>query len=202
MKCSKRKKPFTAQQNAAILRLYVQERLPTPETAMRLELSVDHVVEFLRKRGVLRHQGPATPTKISLAARRKLESELPTTTDTDLARKYGLSRERIRQIRQQSGYPSSRFIHAERIRRARSERREQEKREQRLRQQQRQAKRLQLINQISKRWKSGATVPELAREFGVTLGSMRQRVCELRTLFPDKFPYRRPLRPPAPSPEN
>jgi hypothetical protein len=194
MKCSKRKKPFTAPQTAAILRLYVQQRLPTPETAKRLRLSLDHVVQFLRERGVLRRQGPTTPRKISLAARHKLESELPTTTDADLGRKYGLTRERVRQIRQKLGYPSSQFIRVERIRRAQAERREQKERARELRERQRRAKRLPAVNHLSERWKSGATVAELAREYGFTCVTVRNRISWLRMRFPNKFPDRRSRR--------
>ncbi len=196
MKCSNHKKPFTVPQKAAILRLYVRQRLPTPETARRLRLSVDHVVEFLRKRGVLRHQGPATPKKISWAARQNLEGELPTTMDVVLARKYGLSRERIRQIRQQLGCPSSRVVRRAWAARARAKRREQEKRARELRQRQRRAKRLLAVNRLSKRWKSGALVAVLAQEFGLTRASMNGHIVRQRKQFPGKFPFRYGPRPP------
>src|ERR1017187_9771269 len=127
MKSYKYKKPLTARQQAAILRLYVQRRLPSLKTAKRLRLPESLVVGFLRKRGMLRHRGPATPSKLSLAARQKLEGELATTMDVVLARKYGLCRERIRQIRQQLGYPSSQIVRCALAVRAQSKRREQEK---------------------------------------------------------------------------
>jgi hypothetical protein len=94
MKPSESKKAFTPRQQAAILRLYVQQRLSTPETAKRLRLSVDLVVRFLQKRGLLRRRGrqPGTPQKLSVAARQNLEGELATTMDVALARKYGLTK--------------------------------------------------------------------------------------------------------------
>jgi len=186
-----RRKPFTAPQKAAILRLYVRQRLPTPETAKRLQLSVDHVVEFLRERGVLRRQGgQGFPRKLSLAARRSLESELTTTMDVILARKYGLCRERIRQIRQELGYSSSQVIRHALTVRAQAERRKQEKLARKLRQRQRRAKRLLRINRLSKRWKSGILVVLLAQEFGFTRASMHTHIRRLRKEFPKKFPYR------------
>ena len=191
MKCYKYKKPFTARQQAAILRLYVQQCLPSPETAERLRLSVDHVKQFLRERGVLRHQGPATPSKLSLAARPKLEGELATTMDVVLARKYGLSHERIRQIRQQLGYPSSQIVRHAWAVRTRAKRREQKRLARELRQQQRRAKWLLAVNRLSKRWKSGVLVAELAQEFGHTRGSMHTYIVRLRKQFPEKFPFRR-----------
>ena len=186
MKSYKYKKPLTARQHAAILRLYVRQRLPTPETAKRLQLSVDHVVQFLRERDVLRHQGPATPSKLSLAARQNLEGELATTMNVVLAPKYGLSRERIRQIRQQLGCPSSRVVRHALAIRARAKRREQQRR----------AKRLQAVNRLSKRWKSGVLVAELAQEFGHTRGSMHTYIVRLRKQFPEKFPFRYRFRSP------
>ena len=112
--------PFTARQAAAILRLYVQQCLPSPETAKRLRLPMSRVVRFLRQQDVLRTQGgPGIPRRISLAARRRLESELPTTRDVVLARKYGVSKERVRQIRRGLGYPSSQILRHEGTIRAR-----------------------------------------------------------------------------------
>jgi hypothetical protein len=192
----KYKKPFTARQQAAILRLYVQHRLPTPETAKRLQLSVDHVVQFLRERDALRHRGPATPIKLSVAARQKLEGELATTMDVVLARKYGVSRERIRQIRQQLGYPSSQILRQAFAVRARTKRRKQKKLALELRQQQRRAKRLLAVNQLSKPWKSGVLVAELAQEFGYMRTSMHVRIRRLRKQFPEKFPFRHRFRSP------
>jgi hypothetical protein len=202
MKHSKRRKPFTARQQAAILRLYLQQRLSTAETAKRLRFTVDPVIRFLRKRGVTRGQGRprGTPTKISVAARQHLEGELATTMDVVLARKYGVSRERIRQIRQELGYPSSQVIRRAWTIRAQAERRKQEKLALELRRRQRRAKRLLAINRLSKRWKSGVLVAELAKEIGYTLRSMHTHIRRLRIQFPEKFPYRaqpRSLRLPA-----
>jgi hypothetical protein len=192
-------KPFTASQKAAILRLYIRHRLSTAETAKRLRLSVHRVIRFLRKRDVMRRQGspPGTPRKISVAARRNLERQLPTTMDVVLARKYGLSRERIRQIRQELGCSSSRVLRRAWAARARAKRWEQEKLALELRQQQRQAKRLRAINRLSKRWKSGAPVAQLAREVGYTVDSMNTQIGRLRKQFPEKFPYRPRLRSPS-----
>jgi len=192
MKRYKYKKTFTASQKAAILRLYVRQRLPTPETAKRLRLPIDPVIEFLRERGVLRRQGSplGTPRKLSVAARQNLERDLATTMDVVLARKYGLSRERIRQIRQGLGYPSSRVLRRAWTVRARAKRQKQKKLARELRQRQRRATRLLVINRLSKRWKSGAPVAKLAQEVGYTVDSMHTEIGRLRKQFPRKFPYR------------
>lgn len=195
MKPHTARKPFTARQGAAILRLYVQQWLPTTETAKRLRLPISYVVRFLRARGVLRCQGgPGIPRKLSPAARRKLVSQLATTPNAILARKYGVSRELVRQIRQQLGYPSSRTVRREWALRARAERQERERlarqRARALQQQQRQTEKLLAINQLSERWRSGALVSELAQEYQVKTGTMNVRVGRLRIQFPEKFPYR------------
>jgi hypothetical protein len=171
--------------------------LPTPETAKRLGLSVNLVVRFLRNRGVLRRQGPSIPLKLSLAARQNLEGKLATTMNVVLARKYGLSRERIRQIRQELGYPSSQVLRHAWVARARAKRREQEKLALELRQRQRRAKRLLAVNRLSKRWKSGVLVAKLAQEFGYPCAYMHERIRRLRKQFPEKFPFRHRLRSPC-----
>lgn len=194
----KYKKPLTARQQAAILRLYVQQHLPPAKMAKRLRLSVALVVRLLRKRGVLRRRGrpPGTPIKLSVAARKKLGGELATTMNRDLARKYGVSRERVRQIRQELGYPSSRVVRRAWAARARAKRQKQEKLVLELRQQQRRAKRLLAVSRLSKRWKSGVLVAKLAQELGVTRAYMHVRIVRLRKQFPEKFPCRYRIRSP------
>ncbi|MGD0060084.1 MAG: hypothetical protein ABSD58_11770 [Verrucomicrobiia bacterium] len=192
------KSPLTARQRAAILRLYEQQRLPCAKTAKRLRLSVRLVVGFLRKRGVLRRQGPSIPRKLSLTARQKLEGEFATTLDVVLAKKYGLTKERIRQIRQEAGYPSSQvFRHALTVR-AQAKHREEKQRVRELRLQQRRARRLLAVNRLSKRWKAGVPVAKLAQEFGYTLGYMSLRIHRLRKHFPGKLPFRNEIRSPRP----
>jgi hypothetical protein len=189
---------FTARQQAAILRLYVQQQLSTAETAKRLRLTVSPVLRFLHKHGVMRRQGspPGTRGKLSLADRQSLEGELATTMDAVLARKYGLSNERIRQIRQQLGYPSSQILRNAWAAPARAKRREQEKLALKLRQQQRRAKRLLAVNRLSKRWKAGLPLAKLAQEYVCKRGSMNSHVYDVRKEFPEKFPYRHQLRSP------
>jgi hypothetical protein len=125
-----------------------------------------------------------------------LERELATTMDVVLARRYGLTRERIRQIRQELGYPSSQIGRHARTVRARAKRWEQKKLARELRQQQRRAKWLLAVNRLSKRWKSGVLVVKLAQEFGYTHASMTLRIVRLRKQFPEKFPHRH--QPPSP----
>jgi len=99
---------FSKQQQAAILRLYRGQRLGARETANRLGLNRYRVAHFLRVRGELRQLGNlGVPRKLSTTSWQQLMTELPTTINTVLARKYGISPYRVRQIRQQYGYPAS-----------------------------------------------------------------------------------------------
>jgi hypothetical protein len=123
----KHQRPLTAREEKAVLRLYVQERLPAQKTAERLRLDGYRVRRFLRNQDLLRPQGGSGgggPSKLSPARRRELESEIPTSTNAVLARKYGLTSERIRQIRRKLGYPSSQVIRHEARLRAQAKRRE------------------------------------------------------------------------------
>jgi hypothetical protein len=183
--------PFTKQQQAALLRLYLGQHLPVPDTAKRLRLDPLQVKQFLRARRLLRGRGnPGVPRKLTVSSRQELVSQLATTTDVVLARKYGVTRENVRQIRQRFGYPSSRIIRSKQLARARAKREQQERRAIQLRRQQRRAKRLRAANQLNKRWKSGTTISMLAREFGILPSSMQTRISRIRNEFPGKLPLR------------
>src|SRR2546427_7423214 len=123
MKYSKSDKPFTAQQKAAIRRLYCQQRLSGAVVAKWLHLDSNRVYLFLHRCGLLRLRG-YHKRKLGAAEYRRLEKKLLTTPDIVLARRYGLSRERIRQIRQGLGYPSSRVLRHKLTLRAQAESRE------------------------------------------------------------------------------
>jgi hypothetical protein len=183
--------PFTKRKQAALLRLYLGQHLPAPDTARRLGLDPLQVREFLRARRLLRGRGnPGVPRKLTVSSRQELISQLPVTTDVVLARKYGVTRENVRQIRQRFGYPSSRIIRSQQMARARAKREQQERRAVELRRQLRRAKRLQAANRLSKRWKSGAPISVLAREFGILRSSMQTRISRIRKEFPGKIPLR------------
>jgi Zn-dependent peptidase ImmA (M78 family) len=129
--------------------------------------------------------------KLVPAIRQKLERELPTTRSSILARKYGVSKERIRQIRMECGAPSGREVQREWTAKARQQRREQKQLEQRRRREQRVARKLATIERFSERWKSGATLRELAEEYRTTRATIATRIQRLRKQYPEKFRYRR-----------
>jgi hypothetical protein len=89
------------------------------------------------------------------------------------------------------GVPSSRVISHQRTLRARAERRQQHELARELRRQRRRANQLSIVNSFSKRWISGAPVPELAREYGIGPKTFLCRISRYRKQFPEKFPFRR-----------
>ncbi len=188
MKCSRRKR-FTAEQEAAIRRLYCQQQLSGTVAAKRLHLDGNRVYLFLHQQRLLRRRGYRLQ-KLGAPEYQQLKKELLTTTDIVLARRYGLGRERVRQIRQGLGYPSSQVLRHEGTIRARAERREQEKLARELRKQQRRASQLPAINRLSARWKAGASLRQLAEEYGVNRACIAVRIGYWRKLYPHKFPRR------------
>jgi hypothetical protein len=130
--------------------------------------------------------------KLSPAERKQLERELLTTQDAVLARRYGLVRDRVRQIRAELGYPSSQVLRHKLTLRAQAERRERRQIEREHRQQQQRKAELIAMNQLSRRWKSGTTIRELAKEYGLVWGCLNSRIVRWRQRYPQKFPYRLP----------
>jgi hypothetical protein len=187
MRCCKSKyqPPLTKRERAAVLRLYVRERLTVAKTAEQLQLTEYRVAQFLHSRGVVRPRGSGLK-KFSPEGRRELESELATTTDVVLARKYGVSHVRIGEIRRQLGYPLSHTVRHQQALRAQAERREQKRLARALRQRQRAA----AIDRLSERWRAGVPVSELAQEYGIRPVTMSWRISYYRRLSPEKFPYR------------
>jgi hypothetical protein len=86
--------------------------------------------------------------------------------------------------------PSSQALRSQQVTQARLERQEQRKKAVEQRRQQRRAKRLLVINRLSKLWKSGVPVLILAWEFGVRWSYMASHIVRLRKEFPGKFPFR------------
>jgi transposase len=154
MKCSEAndRRGLTKREQAAVARLYVQQGLTAREAAKRLRLDPYLVIGFLRDRGVLRNRGTS---KLSAADRRKLVNELATTIDADLARKYGLTRERVRQIRKESGCLPT-WVRRRRDRLARQERDERARR----------------ALELQRR----AVLAALSKEFGVSFANLAIRV--------------------------
>lgn len=104
-----------------------------------------------------------------------------------LAAKYGISRERVRQYAASLGMPS--------LRQRRQERKRQRLKERKQLRVQRQRKRhasvMDRYKTWSELWKKGCTAVEMAEALGLTsANAILVRMCTLRKLYPDMFPYR------------
>jgi hypothetical protein len=78
--------------------------------------------------------------------------------------------------------------------RARAERQQRQRQEWQLarqrRRQQYRAAQLPSVNRLSKRWKAGATLRDLAKVYGVSIQCVAARIRLGRALYPEKFPRR------------
>lgn len=97
----------------------------------------------------------------------------------EIARRLGVTRERVRQICVLSGHRPRRARMTKML--ALREAREAKKAEREL-----------MIQALSEQWKAGATADELAVIAGVTKTGVRNAIALLRAERPDLFPYRRP----------
>jgi len=197
--------PVTDRQAAAILELYVTQRLSYIATAGRLHIGQPRVRAFLVGRGLLRTQGCAgSYDKLTPTILNQLKDELPTTPNAVLARKYAVSRERIRQVRQKFGYSAGKVIFQEWSQRIRREREAQ----QQLARQHRLAAKQAFIERLSQLWKTGMSARDIAAAEHRTFFQITRQIMHCRAKFPDKFPYacarggwvrpRRPYRPHGP----
>ena len=197
--------PLTAQQAAAILDLYVTQRQPWLVTAKRLRLSPSQVRSFILDQGVMRPRGGGgNSRKIFPTLLNQLKGELPTTRNYVLAIKYGVTNERIRQIRAELGCVAGKVVAHKLVQRIRRKRQAQAA----LARQHRLAAKQAFIERLSQCWKSGMSARDSAAAENLPLHHIAGQIMYGRVLFPDKFPYacarggwvrpRRPYRPHGP----
>lgn len=144
----------------------------------------------IRGRGCSAYRGSAHPSsKLSVDSRNDLETALLAgQPHGELAREYGLSRERIRQIAETIGAPTGRQLQDRR----------------RYERQRRKLERQQELQELRKRekhlkyrpwremWAEGVPIKEMARRLGQKPGTVGVRIVNLRKEHPDWFPLRRP----------
>jgi transposase len=180
-----------------IVKLYHQDGLQPNQVAKMVGCAYSTVMGTLHRRGIpIRKKGVCAPRgsdhpscKLTAEELNELESELMAGRQKfgDLGIKYGLSRERVRQIAKRLGAPTGRQIQAmTRIARA-----AQESEAKALAAQARKEARLEKYQRWQALWDRGLTVPEMAAELGMTPGSVSVRIVMLRRRFPDWFQLRR-----------
>lgn len=176
--------------------LYVAQGLPINRVCERTQQSYGKVRGILEKlkvpirgRGTYTLRGADHPSsKLLPEDREGLEIELRAgQPHGPLAKAYGISRERVRQIAEGIGAPTGRELQilrrAERLRKKRAVRAQKaEARE--AAKQARYAKWRDL-------WAAGKMIPEMAAELGLKSGSVSVRIVKLRKEYPEWFPKRR-----------
>lgn len=126
-------------------------------------------------------------SKLSPDDRMALETALFSgVTHVALARTYGVSRERVRQIAVEIGAPTGRDL--QRLKKAKTEARHLKTQKKRIVERERKFEERYVV--WRELWNEGLTVGEIARRFGRSTATVNQRIVKLRNRFPDWFPYR------------
>lgn len=176
----------------------------TAGTSM-LRLATQHAIPYARLRQLLVAAGveiraASSPTygasgespasKLTADAKQSLLAELQLGQEqhVNLAKKYGVSRERVRQIAKSIGAPTGREVQHRRTSERKSKRQEDAQYRANLREQMRRAK-YQHWNEL---WERGLTMNEMAQALGqCSAATIGVRITELRRRYPGWFKLRR-----------
>lgn len=177
--------------------LFIRLRWPINKIARHLQVSHARVSGFLRategkthglassiRQGIYHRRGKLSPKRME-ALKHDLLTD-PTLTHSALARKYSLSRERIRQISVDLGGPTRAQLLAAR---RKVEEQKRQKRSAQIRDA-RETKRFQQIQQLKKYWAAGFEVAEIAKRMGLMASTVGVRIVKLRRQYPEDFPFR------------
>lgn len=126
--------------------------------------------------------------KLSASDLVELEAELLAgRSHGELAARYGVSRERVRQIGQRIGSPSGRELQL--LRRAEKAREREMQRQ--LRHERRKCEHVERYKPWRELWEKGLRVKEMAKELGLKPGAVSVKIVNLRKDHPTWFPKRR-----------
>lgn len=188
------KQPRRSGCDQRILDLYLKKGWSINRIRRELQTTYWNVKKVLRSAGVAIHPrkslaGSAHPSsKLSYEAREKLKSQLQAgRSHSGLAKEYGISRERVRQIAKEIGAPTGREIQKQQRRERRKE--EEEQRLSRISQQE--EDRYRRYAPWREMWRQGLRMKEMAKKLGLKENSVGVRITTLRREFPDWFPLRR-----------
>jgi len=189
--------PLSPELELAVLELYNQDMSMNAVTkAMGLRYPVvrsillEHNVP-IRGKAVMSPKGSRHPSsKLSEDQRNQLllDLQLGQTSHNELAKHYGISRERVRQIAKEHSCPSGRDI-AEYRREQREDARQTRVMERKILARRRYEHRYLVWRDL---WADGKSIADIAAIMGTTVGTVGVRIAEIRKKFPDWFPYRLP----------
>ncbi len=182
-----------------VLNLYQNQGWPINKICKQYNVSYSKIRGILeahnvpiRGRGTYTLRGADHPfSKLSDEDLESLENDLRGfQSHGKLAKKYGVSRERVRQIAERLGTPTGRELQM--IRRYQQKRAAEEaKRRKQAEKEKAKFDKYALWRQM---WKDGLKVQDMALELGLSEGSVSVRIVNLRKSYPDWFPLRRESR--------
>ncbi len=161
----------------------------TGESYSRVRRILDEKKVAIRGRDSYTLRGSSHPSaKLTANELTELEAELLAgRPHGELATRYGISRERVRQIGERIGSPSGRDLQL--LRRAERARERELKRKER--DERRRREHVVRYEPWRRLWDNGLTVKEMAEELGLQPGAVSVRIVNLRKAHPDWFPKRR-----------
>lgn len=145
----------------------------------------------IRGKAVMSPRGSRHPSsRLSEDQRNQLllDLQLGQTSHNELAKHYGISRERVRQIAKEHNCPSGRDIAAYR-REQRDEAKQTYIMERKIQAKRRYEHRYLVWRDL---WSQGKSIADIAAIMGTTVGTVGVRIAEIRKKFPNWFPYRLP----------
>jgi len=193
---SKPQRVLTPGLEEAVLSLYSRQRMSIRRVSVILDVDSQSIRRVLTKHNVQTRGSGYSPdygrpalAKITADQYQFLLQDLKAgKRHSPLARKYGVSRERIRQIAKAEKMPTGKVL----------QQRESELKKidvratKQLQRQLQRDYRIKQIQQMGELWRNGWAVPNIAKALNLRPESVAVRISTLRRRFPSWFPYRHP----------
>lgn len=168
--------------------------IPQPHIAAALQVTLDDVKSVLRKHqiclrnGYAKRFGPLAASKLTQEQREELHALIkdPENRFSVLARRFNISRERVRQIAEEIGAPTGVGRRMVRIRKDAQEKESALFQRAHAREQQKD----EHYAVWRRLWKEGAKISDIAEYTGLSAKSVGVRITMLRKQHPEWFPYR------------
>jgi transposase len=197
-----KKLQLTSGSEEEVLNLYVRQRMSIKRTSKISGVSYHSIRKILEAHNVhirgsdySRASNPPPSTRLDLSQYQSLLIELESGgRHAPLGRKYGISRERVRQIAQREGMTAGRVLQ----RRDAQIRRDKEEAKKALSRRMRELNSEDARNRMSALWMAGKSMEEigvelaaiLGRDTPITPGVIGSALARYRTRWPSLFPYR------------
>lgn len=198
-------KPQLLEAKDKIADLYTQNKMSITRIARLLGFTYSEVRWVLKEQNIhvrgsdySRSSNPPPSTRLTVAQYQSLVNDLKGgQRHAFLSRKYGISRERVRQIASDERTPTGRELQQ----RDAAERKQKYESQKAIRLSLRRMRSAAPREQLSEMWKSGMAMKEIAAQLGTTPAVIGATIGRYRKRWPSQFPYRyshaqhNPLRP-------